>query len=156
VLRKPSGLRGALLIEALIATMILAIGVVASLRVFSGALSASSRSMKTREVHRILNDQIFGWFLDPTAFDSSAVDVMPKSAEAAKMASQVSVQKLQPAPKEKEDEQDEKIQSLPQSRTAVTKDVEFYEVNFEVSDSRKKYLFQHFFYLSQYGKQKKS
>lgn len=152
--RNRQSTKGALLIEALIATMILAVGVVSALRVFAGSLSASGRLVKTEQVHQILNGQLFGWLLDPTAFDPNTA-ALPQDSKKTKMTSQVSIRNLQPAAEE-EDQDSQKTQNAPSVRGGVARNVEFYEADFRVTDSRQKPFFQHLFYLSQYGKQKNS
>lgn len=151
--------KGALLIEALIATTILAVGVVASLRVFSGSLSASNRSIKTRQVHQVLNDQIFKWFLDPTSFDTENPNYAPQTTGKNNLNSQYSFVKLEPVLSQDESRDDDSDKEAPAQRPLEQpslSQVQFYQVSMQVVSSNQKREYQNFFYLAQYGNANKT
>ncbi len=155
MLNRPRFTKGALLIEALIATTILAIGVVSALRVFSGSLSVSNRSIKANEVHKILDQKLLGWYLDPVSFDPSMLQLFSAEGEKSNLAARISAEKLTPLAPEEEDEKERQENPQP-PRNPVKKTVEFYKVSFQVVDARQRSFFQDVFYMAQYGNQKKS
>lgn len=147
--------RGALLIESLIATTILAIGVVSALRVFSGSLTVSARSLNMQKVSHHLDDQLFGWFLDPTSFNPNTVAPSSQLKTSDKLVSQIITQKLQPIVAT-EDKKNAPADNPPQGPKPVVSNINFYEANLKIVDSRQRPQFQNIFYLVEYGNKKQA
>ena len=147
---------GALLIEALIAATILAVGIVTSLKVFSGALFVSDRSMKMSQAYQLLDDQFFGWFLDPSSFDpNSTKGSLADSNQKIRLDAQVSLQKLQPPVPDEKKQSESKDQNF-QPPMQIANEIEFYEASYRITGAKQRSVFQNLFYLVQYGKPKNS
>ncbi len=61
--------RGSLLLEVLIATGILAMGILACLRIFSASIDSTQRLVRNQKLNQIMDGALFNWFLNPTGFN---------------------------------------------------------------------------------------
>ncbi|PIQ86154.1 MAG: hypothetical protein COV74_05600 [Candidatus Omnitrophica bacterium CG11_big_fil_rev_8_21_14_0_20_45_26] len=149
-------LRGALLLEVLIAVTVLSIGILSCLHIFSAALFANQHMAAQRRVQAVMDQVMYPWFLDPTSFGGAGTlsgDAMGQTDQVFRF--YVTTESLALPPEEgesgEEEQKGEKKKKIPVQGLS---DVEFFKSVFLAQKSNGKPYDEFETYLFRYGKPK--
>ena len=136
--------KGSLLLEVLISTALLAVGLLACLRIFSES-SYSLQKLRTNEkVVQAMKDDSFGWFLNPASFSVPATDNMSsRDSLFQKSIQATALPRLQ-------DQNNGKNTKNPLMMLNPTS-LKFYEITFSIKPGKRESEHERKYYVFHYG-----
>ena len=123
------GERGSLLFETFVAVMVLSIGIVAVLRIFSQALFVGNRHIERRQAQQDFNGLVFKWFANPRSpalTEDGNVTLPLGEGEGEGLLCTIESKKLEP----------DWDKSQPNPEVSVKKEGQYYAVKFKVGNGR--------------------
>lgn len=138
------GKKGSLLLEVLISTALLVVGLLACLRVFSASSYSSQRLQTDEKIINATRELSFSWFLNPADFSSAATENMSSRDSALEKKVQVTL-----LPR-LTDETDQNKRQNPLAMLNSTS-LKFYEINFTMRPDKKRSQYEQKFYVFRYG-----
>ena len=140
---------GTLLLEVLMGAAVLAIGILACLRIFSASIYSSGRLMHNQQILATMDSALFDLFLDPLTFDSSKQGTL--RTDDPLLAAQLQIEPMVKPVTEEDKKAGKAI--VPQLKNLLS--IEFNKVRFIAKYGKQPSEQEREFYLFSYGKRKK-
>ena len=140
---------GTLLLEVLMGAAVLAIGILACLRIFSASIYSSERLMHDQKILAAMDNALFEMFLDPLAFDSNKQGTL--RTDDPLLTAQLQIEPMVKLETDESKKAGEKV--APQLKNFFS--IEFNKVRFMAKYGKQPSEQEREFYLFSYGKRKK-
>ena len=136
--------KGSLLLEVLISTVLLTVGLLACLRVFSASSYSSQRLQTDEKIIDAMGEASFSWFLNPATFSSASAENMSSRDSAFEKKIQAT---LLPRLTDKTNQNEAKSPLVMLNPTSL----KFYEINVSIKPDKKTPQYERKFYVFRYG-----